>query len=175
MTKIVKMHMNDWSEKLNEAQWAYRIKWENTTRFNPYQLVYGKEALFPTHIAFPVMKLLKDSNEEPNDFSRRINQIIELNEDGDEVHYKLNKYQSKMKSLFDRNVRERDFRECDLVLIWNARREDKGKHGKFYNLWLGPFSIVEVKGNNTFILHNLEGAYSSFPVNGKYLKHYIQY
>ena len=61
------------------------------------------------------------------------------------------------------------------MLRWDTRREDKGKHAKFDNLWFGPFSIVEVKGNNTFILQNLQGEYSSFPFNGKYLKHYIQY
>jgi len=80
-----------------------------------------------------------------------------------------------MKSLFDRKVRERDFNKGYLVLRWDARREDKGKHGKFDNFWFGPFSIVEVKGNNTFILQNLEGQYFPLPVNGKYLNHYIQY
>jgi hypothetical protein len=33
----------------------------------------------------------------------------------------------------------------DLVLKWDARREAKGKHGKFYNLWLGPFQVVAVQ------------------------------
>ena len=121
------------------------------------------------------MRFLQEENEEPDDFSRRINQIIELNENRDEVHYKLQKYQNKMKSSFDRKVIERDFKEGDLVLIWDARREDIGKHGKYDNLWFGNFSIAEVKGNNTFILQNLEGQYSSLPINGKYLKHYIQY
>ena len=121
------------------------------------------------------MRFLQKANEEPDGFSRRINQIIELSENRNEVHYKLQKYQNKMKILFDRKDRDIDFKERDLVLRWDARREDKGKHGKFDNLWFGPFSIAEVKGNNTFILQNLEGQYSSLPVNGKYLKHYIQY
>lgn len=90
---------------------------------------------------------MRESNEEPDDFSQRINHIIELNEDRVEVHYKLKKYRSKMKSLFDRKSRERDFREGDLVLRWDARRKEKGKH------------------------ENLEGEYSSFLVNGNYLKH----
>jgi len=72
-----------------------------------------------------------------------------------------------MKSLFDRKARERDFRQGDLVLRWDARRGECDKHGNFDNLWLGPFSIAKVKGNNTFILHNLEGQYFSFPINGK--------
>ena len=80
-----------------------------------------------------------------------------------------------MKSLFDRRAKERDFKEGDLVLRWDSRREEKGKHGKFDNLWFGPLAIVEVKGNNTFVLQNLEGLYSTYPVNGRFLKHFIQY
>ena len=91
------------------------------------------------------------------------------------IQYKLKKYQNKMKEIFDRKARERKFKKGHLVLRWDTRREDKGKHAKFDNLWFGPFKIVEVKGNNTFILHNLEGEYSSLLANGKYLKHYIQY
>ena len=52
-----------------------------------------------------------------------------------------------MKVMFDRRSRERDFKEGDLVLRWNAR-----KHGKFDNIWFGPLAIAEVKGNNTFLL-----------------------
>lgn len=102
-----------------------------------------------------------------------INQIIELNEKRDEVQYKLKKYQNKMKILFDRRARERDFKEGDLVLRWDSRREYKGKYGKFDNLWFGHLAIPEVKGNNTFLLQTLEGKYSTYPVNGIFLKHYI--
>ena len=62
-----------------------------------------------------------------------------------------------MKSIFDIKARERNFREGDLVLRWDTLREYKRKHGKFENLWFGPLGIVEVKGNNTFVLPNLEG------------------
>lgn len=120
------------------------------------------------------MRFLQEVNEELDYFSTRINQIIELNENRDEIHYKIHKYQNKMKILFDKKARERDFREGDLVLRWDTRREDKGKHGKFENFWFGSFSIAEIKGNNTFILQNLEGQYSSLSINGRYLKHYIQ-
>ena len=80
-----------------------------------------------------------------------------------------------MKELFDINARERNFKKGDLVIRWNKMREDKGNHAKFEKLWFGPFNIAEVKGNNTFIVQNLEGEYSSLRFNGKYLKHYIQY
>ena len=43
----------------------------------------------------------------------------------------------------------------DLILRWDARKEEKGKHGKFENLWIGPFSIIKILGNNTFVLQNV--------------------
>ena len=36
-----------------------------------------------------------------------------------------------------------------MVLRWDARKEQKGKHGKCDNLWLGPFIISKLLENNT--------------------------
>ena len=80
-----------------------------------------------------------------------------------------------MKSIFDRKSREIYFKVGDLVLRWDTRREDKGKHGKFDSLWYGPFKILEARANNTFFLENLDGEYLQQPVNGYYLKHYFQF
>ena len=44
-----------------------------------------------------------------------------------------------------------------MVLRWDTRREEKGKHGKFDSLWYGPYRIVEARSNNTFMLENLDG------------------
>lgn len=44
--------------------------------------------------------------------------------------------------MFDRTARERDFKEGDLVLRWDSRREDNGKHGKFDKLWFGKEKII---------------------------------
>jgi len=60
------------------------------------------------------------------------------------------------------------------VLKWDAQRQDKGKHGKFKALWIGPFKIYERFQNNTYKLQNLEDSeISSGPVNGHFLKKYF--
>ena len=71
-----------------------------------------------------------------------------------------------MKKLFDQHAKDKELLTGDLVLRWDIRRVDKGKHGKFDPLWFGPFKIAEVKGNNTFILENSEGDVIEMPVNG---------
>ena len=47
LTKTVANHRRNWAEKLLEVLWAYRTTWRNTTGFSPYELVYGKNPLFP--------------------------------------------------------------------------------------------------------------------------------
>jgi hypothetical protein len=54
------------------------------------------------------------------------------------------------------------------------QRQDKGKHGKFEALWVGPFKISEVFSNNTFKLQNMEDEeVFGGPVNGHFLKKYF--
>jgi hypothetical protein len=43
------------------------------------------------------------------------------------------------------------------VLKWDARREDKGKHGKFDKLWLVPFKVAAYRGSNAYLLEESNG------------------
>ena len=79
-----------------------------------------------------------------------------------------------MKKLFDRRVKTDDFQLGDLVLKWEARIEEKGKHGKFDHIWQGPYKISPLSGRNAYFLSNLDGKHVGFgPINGRFLKHYI--
>jgi hypothetical protein len=55
-------------------------------------MVYGTEAVLPINLALPVIKLWQDHNEEPNHVTRRINQMIEVQELRVEVDEKMQKY-----------------------------------------------------------------------------------
>jgi transposase InsO family protein len=46
LTKTVREHCRDWSDRLHESLWAYRTTWRNTIGFSPYELVYGKSLVF---------------------------------------------------------------------------------------------------------------------------------
>jgi hypothetical protein len=136
-------------------------------------MVYGTDVVLPINLALPVMKLWQDQNEEPNHVTRRINQLIEVQQHRVEVDEKLQKYQDDMKALFDRRAKDRDFLPGDLVLRWDARREEATKHGKFDHLWYGPFRVSALEGKNYFLLENIDGEILNAPINGHYLKHYM--
>ena len=76
--------------------------------------------------------------------------------------------------MFDRRTKAEYFQLGDKVLRWDSRREDKGKNGKFYFLWKGPYIIHALQGNNTYFLKNLDSSEAEEgPVNGRMLKHYF--
>ena len=73
INKTLEDHKKSWDNHLIYALWANRVSHKISTGKSPFHLVYGKEAIFPAHLTFLVMKFLQESNEEPNEFSRRIN------------------------------------------------------------------------------------------------------
>ena len=83
-------------------------------------------------------------------------------------------HQERMKNTFDRKVNEEQFLIDDLVLKWDAPHEEKGKHGKFDHMWVGPYIIATYRGDNAFILQHQDGSLlNGGPVNGIFLKHYL--
>lgn len=132
------------------------------------------EALFPSSLGVPVMKLLQEAQVQPNDIQRRINQTIHLQKTKEEVYERSQVLQEKLKKFFDKRTKVEDFYLGGKVLKWDSRREDKGKHGKLDFLWKGPFIIQASQGNNTYFLKNLyDSETEGGPVNGQMLKHYV--
>jgi ribonuclease HI len=171
--KVLDQNKRSWHIHLKYALWANRISTKRSIGISPFQMVYGTEAVLPVNLALPVIKLWQDQNEEPNHVTRRINQMIEVQELRVEVDEKVQKYQEDMKALFDLKAKDREFLPGDLVLRWGARREEAAKHGKFDHLWYGPFRVSAPEGKNSFLLENIDGEVLSAPVNGRYLKHYM--
>ena len=92
--------------------------------------------------------------------------MIELQQNREKVEESAQLDRLKIKNRFDKKIKDSTFSVGDMVLRWDARKEQKGKHGKFDNLWFGPFLVSKFLGNNTFVLQTLEGEELSSPVNG---------
>jgi len=97
-----------------------------------------------------------------------------LQQTREEVYVKSQVIQDKIKKIFDKKTKANDFYIGEKVLKWDSRREDKGKHGKFYFLLQGPYIIYGYRGNNAFFLRQIDGTnLIGGPVNGRMLKHYL--
>eukprot|EP00253_Pinus_taeda_P011172 PITA_11172 len=78
LTKTIASHRRDWATRLLEALWAYRTTWRSTTGYSPYQLVFGKQPIFP--IEFEI-QTLRTAQEVGLDLSEaQINRLQQINE-----------------------------------------------------------------------------------------------
>ena len=168
--KMLFDNKRSWDSKLKFALWADRVTIKKSIGTSPFQLVYGTDAIFPVHLINPVMKFVQEIDEEPDVIRRRMFQIVQLQQEREAIRDIAEKHQKRIKDRFDKKVKKDLFTVGDLVLRWDARKDEKGKHGKFDNLWIGPFSIMKILGNNTFVLQNLRGEEIMGPVNGRFLK-----
>jgi hypothetical protein len=79
-----------------------------------------------------------------------------------------------MKEIFDKKVKTNIFKTGELVLKWDATRQENGKHDKFDALWASPLFITTVQQNNTFVLQNIAGEeVAGGPFNECFLKTYF--
>ena len=82
--------------------------------------------------------------------------------------------QEVVKRWFDKHKDgKKEFEVGDLVLKWDHPLDEKGKHMKFQQLWVGPFQIAAKLGPSTYKLRDLQGWEENLPVNGLVLKHYF--
>jgi hypothetical protein len=175
LIRIIKRLLEDnkraWDSKLKFSLWVDRVTMKKSLGTSPFQLVYGAKENFPTHLALPVANFFQDYEGEPYHMIRRIHQIMEVQQIKEQVRDATHSHQQKVKQDFDRKVRKKEFQIGDLVLKWDAPRQNKGKHNKFDALWIDSFKISEVLSNNTYRLQDLEGEeVFNNPVNGHFLK-----
>jgi len=161
LIKIIKNMLvenkKSWDSNMKYAMWEDRISIKKSIGVSHFQLVYGIYSILPIQLSISVMNYLQDDLEESNDVPRRFFQLIELQQKRETINEHAQNFKDKMKIIFDKKEKQDTFQTGDLVLKWDARREEKSKHGKFDNLWVGSFCISQVLDNNTFILQNVDG------------------
>ena len=97
-------------------------------------------------------KFFQEEEDEPNDMVRRMIDLVELQQIREKFVGKSKAHQQRIKGMFDKREKAENFQVRDWVLKWDAVRQDRGKHGKFDSLWIGPFVITQVNKNKTFKL-----------------------
>eukprot|EP00253_Pinus_taeda_P011353 PITA_11353 len=132
--KLLEINKKSWHKRLVNALWVDRVSQKKSMGTSPFELVYGVDIVFPTSLAAPVVKLLQEASSEEDPMQRRLNQMVHLQQTREEVFKNTSKLQEKIKKIYDRKGKVDKFQVDDVVLKWDARNEEKGKHGKFENL-----------------------------------------
>ncbi|GJR77446.1 reverse transcriptase domain-containing protein [Tanacetum coccineum] len=159
-----------WSDRLDDALWAFRTAYKTPIGCTPYKLVYGKPCHLPIELEHRAYWALKHANFDLKTAGdHRKLQLNELNELRDQAYENSLIYKERTKKLHDSKIKNRIFNVGDQVLLFNSRL--KIFSGKLKTQWSGPFTITEVFPYGTTKLSHTDG--SNFKVNCHRLKHYF--
>ncbi|GJS78828.1 reverse transcriptase domain-containing protein [Tanacetum coccineum] len=159
-----------WSDRLDDALWAFRTAFKTPIGCTPYKLVYGKPCHLPIELEHRAYWALKHANFDLKTAGdHRKLQLNELNELRDQAYENSLIYKERTKKLHDSKIKNRIFNVGDQVLLFNSRL--KIFSGKLKTRWSGPFTITEVFPYGTAKLSHSDG--SNFKVNCHRLKHYF--
>ena len=82
MLKILKKmkyeYGGKWSDHLADVLWACISSVKTATRFSPFSLVYGTEAISPVELVVPTPRVVLEENEENTDDTNNERRLVDL-------------------------------------------------------------------------------------------------
>nr|GEZ89941.1 reverse transcriptase domain-containing protein [Tanacetum cinerariifolium] len=170
LERTVSENRVSWSEKLEDALWAFRTAYKTPIRYTPYKLVYENSCHLPIELEHKAYWALKHANFDLKIMGdHRKLQLNELKELRDQAYENSLIYKEKTKKLQVSKIKNRIFNVGDRVLLFNSRLKIFSR--KLKTRWLGPFTITQVFPYETIELSQPEGL--NFKVNGHRVKHYF--
>jgi hypothetical protein len=154
----------EWDKNIPSVLFAYRTARQSTTKIEPFYLVYGRAARFPT------IEGLEYTEE--NLLTRLYNLTTILSNERSLTQTRIHKQQQKQKEYHDRKIISPTVYEIgDKVLVYDAAKHTSHT-GKLNNKWKGPFYIHDRPYQGVYKLRTIDGKVLQTPLNGSLLKKY---
>ncbi|XP_073137946.1 uncharacterized protein [Henckelia pumila] len=175
LQKMMEDNPRDWPRLLSETLWAYRTSKRTATEVSPFALAYGHEAVLPTEIMVPSLRIAMQNHLISETYSEdMITELEDLNDTRMQALNSLMLQKEKVARSYNKRVRKKSFHEGDLVwkVILPVGVKDR-ELGKWSPNWEGPFKVHRVLDENAYWLASVEGEPHKRCINDRYLKQYV--
>nr|GFD03116.1 reverse transcriptase domain-containing protein [Tanacetum cinerariifolium] len=120
--RTVGENRTSWSDKLEDALWAFRTAYKTSIGCTPYRLVYGKACHLPLELEHKAYWALKHANFDlKTEGDHRKLKLNELNELRDQAYENSLIYKERTKKHHVDKIKNRIFNVGDQVLLFNSR------------------------------------------------------
>lgn len=125
LTKTFASHRHDWASRLSEALWAYQTMSINIIDHSPYQLVFGKEPIFPIEFEIQTLRTTQEVGLNLNEAqTSRLQQINELDKIRPSALQHIALIQQQREKWHDALIKKKIVHEGDCALLYDARFQD---------------------------------------------------
>ena len=174
LVKFITSRKESWQDYLDTCVYAYNTSHHDSTRFTPFELMFGRQAVLPIDIRSDAVEAVDDVFTAVDE--EMFQKMVEAKEATlEKAKTNIVAAQEKQKQTYDhKHCTSSEVYLVDSAVLKKDFTRKKRKGGKLDSNWIGPFTITRVLGKGLYRLESFDDPPTVVGrVNGLHLKPWL--